>query len=269
MAGSSKIGNLADKAAQATKGSRERSTIEFPYGDLNDAVEVAHAIHQNAGTSCSPDQLAAYMGQSVSSGAFRLKIATARTFGLVETERGIVTLSPLGRRMVDVSQEREAKVAAFLAVPLYRAIFEKFKGHLLPPPAAVAREMGALGVSSKQTDKARQAFERSADQAGFFAHGNDRLVMPSRAQRAEAVAAPISASAPKPVAYGGGGGGNGNGIDPIIRGLMERLPPPDSQWPLADRARWLQTVAGAFGIVYRLAENDTGEIVITLSERNS
>jgi hypothetical protein len=31
-----------------------------------------------------------------------------------------------------------------------------------------------VGVSSKQTGKARQAFMRSARQAGFFAQGNDR-----------------------------------------------------------------------------------------------
>ena len=49
---------------------------------------------------------------------------------------------------------------------------------MLPPAAALEREMGQLGVASKQTGKARQAFERSAEQAGFFAHGADRLVMP-------------------------------------------------------------------------------------------
>ena len=38
--------------------------------------------------------------------------------------------------------------------------------------------MANLGVSSKQTSRARQAFERSANDAGFFQHGMDRLVMP-------------------------------------------------------------------------------------------
>jgi hypothetical protein len=36
-----------------------------------------------------------------------------------------------------------------------------------------------LGVAKKQTDKARQTFQRSAQQAGFFAYGQDRLVMPA------------------------------------------------------------------------------------------
>ena len=41
----------------------------------------------------------------------------------------------------------------------------------MPPAAALEREMVELGVSPKQKDKARQVFERSAEQAGFFATG--------------------------------------------------------------------------------------------------
>jgi hypothetical protein len=38
--------------------------------------------------------------------------------------------------------------------------------------------MAELGVSGKQTPRARQALQRSAEQAGFFRHGRDRLVHP-------------------------------------------------------------------------------------------
>lgn len=269
MAGKSDVRQMprGSEAPREDVQKRERSSIEFPYGDLKDAAEVANAIHANAGTSCSPDQLAAYMRQTTSSGAFRLKIATARVFGLVETERGLVALTALGRRIVDAGQEKDARASAFLKVPLYQAIFEKFKGHLLPPPAALEREMLGFGVSPKQTDKARQAFERSADQAGFFSLGTDRLTMPAGAKRPET--APVKA----PSFYGGGasypaggsgGGGGGGDVDPIIRGLVDRLPPPDSKWPLADRVRWLQTAANAFGLVYQPPENENGEITITV-----
>jgi hypothetical protein len=49
---------------------------------------------------------------------------------------------------------------------------------VLPPAAALSRDIVALGVSEKQKDRARLIFERSADQAGFFEHGKQRLVMP-------------------------------------------------------------------------------------------
>ena len=40
-----------------------------------------------------------------------------------------------------------------------------------------------LIVSEKQKDRARQVFERSAEQGGFFEHGKNRLVMPAVAVR--------------------------------------------------------------------------------------
>jgi hypothetical protein len=62
---------------------------------------------------------------------------------------------------------------------LYEAIFAKYKGYSLPPPKAIEREMISLGVAPKQADRARQVFERSAQQAGFFAHGSDHSVKPA------------------------------------------------------------------------------------------
>ena len=187
------------------KTTRERSTIEFPYGDLETGIAVARAIYQNAGLNCATDQLAGYMRQTVTSGAFRQSVATARIFGLVETERGSVALTDLGQRIVDPSQERASRADAFLAVPLYRAIYDLHRGHPLPPASALEREMRELGVAAKQTDRARQAFDRSADQAGFYGQGRDRLVMPA-ARSDEPPADHDEGDA-------GGGAGGGDGGD--------------------------------------------------------
>ena len=69
-------------AAAAAEGEaddkRERSTIRFPYGDLDDAQEIAQGV-QHWGLACGIDQLAAQLQQTVSSGAFRMKLATAST----------------------------------------------------------------------------------------------------------------------------------------------------------------------------------------------
>lgn len=248
------IGNNADLAkAPREKQRRERSTIEFPYGDLDDAIEVARAIHENAGTNCSPDQLAGFMRQTVTSGAFRLKIGTARIFGLVETERGSVTLAPLGRQIMDQSLAKSARANAFLTVPLYQAVFDKFKGHMLPPLAALEREMANLGVAQKQTDRARQAFERSAEQAGFFAHGTDRLIMPSGLSRPET--APLE-TPPKDTKRRNGS--DEPPMHPFIKGLLETLPPAHSDWSIPDRVKWLETASNIFGLIY----NGSGTIKI-------
>ena len=56
----------------------------------------------------------------------------------------------------------------------------------MPPAAALSRDMVTLGVSEKQKDRARLVFERSAEQAGFFEQGNQRLVMQGVAYQPEA-----------------------------------------------------------------------------------
>lgn len=239
---------LKEQIPEGQKQKRERSSIEFPYGDIDDAVAVASAIHANAGVGCTTDQLAGYMKQVATSGAFRLRLSTARIFGLIETERGSITLTALGRHIVDPSHEQVARANAFLTVPLYREIFDKYKGHLLPPAAALEREMASLGVSNKQTDKARQAFERSAERAGFFEYGNDRLVMPGGARAPETK--PID---PKPIRERGGGGGNGGndgGNDPLIDALIQKLPKTDKPWSADDRVTWLRMMAMAFQMAY-------------------
>jgi|SRR5580692_5707985 hypothetical protein len=83
--------------------------------------------------------------------------------------------------IVDPSREREAKVKAFLAVPLYGKLYEHYRGKVLQPTQALTRELVLLGVAQKQADRARQTFERSASAAGFFGMGRDKLIMPAGA----------------------------------------------------------------------------------------
>lgn len=256
---------------------RERSSIQFPYNDLSSAIEIARAIHANAGTECTLDQLAAYLKQSMTSGAFRLRVSAAATFGLTENERGKVRLTPLGRRITDPSQEAAARADAFLAVPLYARVYENFKGYTLPGAAAIEKFMRDVGVSSKQTDKARQVFLRSARQANFFEHGEDRLVRPASAPGPGTP--PIDSGAgkeePTPDPKKGGGSGSGGGnerrLHPFIQGLLDTIPnipdPTDKpEWPVADRAKWLQTAANIFDLIYK---GDGGiEIKAAMAQRS-
>jgi hypothetical protein len=217
-------------AKQATVDARhnDRSTIVFPYLDLDAAAGVAKAIYDRAGFSdCDLDEMAAHLGQTVS-GALRLKTSTAKTFGFVEkSDRGSFRLSQLGQRLMAPETEAAARAEAFLNIPLYRTIYERYRGKLLPPAKALEREMVQMGVAPKQADKARQTFERAAKQGGFFAQGNDRLVAP-RFDR-ETLPPPQTmridaseTSQPK----GGGGGGDGPSR-PLEYELIDLLKRPD------------------------------------------
>jgi hypothetical protein len=58
-------------------------------------------------------------------------------------------------------------------------------------------------------------------------------------------------------------------VDLLIQGLVNRLPRPDSTWSLDDRAKWLRTAAGIFGLVYKTRDGDHGEISIVLAKDES
>jgi hypothetical protein len=225
---------------------RQRSRIGFPYTPLDDAVTMAQAIHAHVGMNdCDDDQLAAWTDQSPKSSTFRNQYYAGRTFGILAGQGNKHRLTDLGRIVVDPSRLREGKARAFLTVPLYKAIFEKNKGGVLPPAAALEREMVGLGVSEKQKGRARQVFERSAEQAGFFEHGKNKLVMPGVASGGH-----HRKVDEKPLGGGGGGGGGAGADDPLIAALIQKLPPAGTDWSTDERVAWLQLMIMGFQVAY-------------------
>src|SRR5450631_3811167 len=102
--------------APAEERKRVRSEIEFPYADLENAVELAQTLHSRAGTSCELEELAAWMNQSSTGGTFRTRVSAAKIFGLIETAQGRATLTQLGRDILDkTGLERGARCDAFLS----------------------------------------------------------------------------------------------------------------------------------------------------------
>jgi hypothetical protein len=235
-------------------GKNDRSTIEFPYYDLESAIRIAQVIHERAGGRCSLDQLAALLEMAPNTGGFRARISPARTFGLITSERSAVFLTELGEQIVDPSHEAAARIEAFLTVPLYRALFDKFRSKLLPKTEGLERSIVELGVAPKQAGKARNAFERSAQLAGFFDNGKDRLIEPIRRE----VSAKTVVNAPaeieqiphRPVRESN---------NPLISGLFEKLPSQGSTWEEKDRIKWLSAANTIFDLLYE------GEASITIS----
>lgn len=257
--------------AAAIKGSekREQSSIAFPYLALDSAIEVAQAVYERSGYgSCDLDELAAEMKQVIS-GAFRLKTGTAKIFDVIDKDgRSSVKLTELGKQIISDETARAAKVEAFMRVPLYLAVYEQYKGQKLPPMKALEREMAKLGVAVKQADKARQAFERSARQAGFFEAGDDRLVRPKIEPLAKIDGDEIDERAGEREREherqrerrrdGGDGGGP---QDPLIVGLVKRLPEAGTSWNDDARAAWLRLATSIFDVVY---DGGHGEITINV-----
>ena len=245
----------SEKAGEADDNdARQRSTISFPYEDLGSAAEIAQAIHSNVGMGDGEDeQVAAWTNQSHKSSGFRAQMGAARLFGLIESSSGRHRLAELGRMIVDPQRTREARVRAFLNVPLYNAVFEKYKGGVLPPTAAFERDIQGLGVSEKMKDRARRGLEKSAEFAGFYEQGKTRLVRPGIAVREEPeTRKPETGEDSQPTPKNKNGGDDGFGSqDALIIGLFRKLPQPAAEWAEEDRQKWLQTAANIFDLVYK------------------
>lgn len=171
-------GTFESAETNGNKGARQRSSIVFPYSPLRDAELIAEKLMQSWGGSATQDQIAGSLGTTPRSGTFRNKLGSARIFGAVSVSRGNVKLTDLGHRLVDGQEKAAARVEAFLKVPLYEEIYKTYEGKALPPDVGLERKIAELGVSSKQTAKARQAFKSSAQLAGFFETDRTRLIPP-------------------------------------------------------------------------------------------
>lgn len=252
---------------------KDRSTVDFVYTDLDNAVEIAQGVHAVGGTACDHDQLAAHLGLEAKGGGFRLRVIGAKAFGLVTYERGgRTTLTELGRRIIDPQQEKAARVDAFLTVELYQKVFEQFKGSPLPPHAGLERALVSLGVGEKVKDKARQVLQRSAKQAGFFDLSQDRLTKPSI--RTASVQQPPKVEGDdsdkqKSIGKAGGGNGGGGNFHPFVEGLLRTLPTPETNWSIAGRVKWLQAASHVFDLIYTTEDptDQQGATFIEISKK--
>jgi hypothetical protein len=286
--------NVAPGAKPSARASKfvtrhnEQSSVVFPYMDMDAGISVARAILGAGGVPLTRDQLAGVMNTNAGSGSFITKTATARIFGLIASVQGKYELTNLGFEIIDSDEKRQqaARAQAFQTVPLYRRIYEEFKGRQLPPrPKGLEQAFAKFGVSSKQTYNARLAFDRSATQAGFFSAGPDRLIEPIigagkvaltsvSSATATAIAKPLSIDRNRsPAEENNGDRENGRTaaerstpetkrLHPFIQGLLDSLPQPDTNWTVDGRAKWLQAAANIFDLMYK----GSGEIHISVKD---
>lgn len=243
---------------------RGKSTIEFPYLDLDNAVEIVEAIHKVEGDRCSWNQLAAFLKVQPTGGGFRMRMLTAKMFGLVTYDRGQVSLTDCGIHAADPSHEKRARFDAFMSVPLFKQLFDRFNGQPLPPVAAIERAIETLGVAPKQKERARQVFQRSAKQAGLFELASDRLTVPPGLNSPRKSADDTKKEQETDQKEDRRRASTGGGLPPFIQGLIDKLPPPDAKWDMASRAKWLTTAANIFDLMYTAEDPQNAGLTVTL-----
>ena len=229
--------------------SRERSTIQFPYMNLETVLPLPKAIHAIGGHDCERGQLAAQMGLTVNGGQFRTKLQNARNFGLLKYSGESVELTDIGIALCDPDTEKEALVQAFLSVSLFSQLYETFRDHKLPPDAAIQRRMIEEGVAYKQAQRARQVFKSSAATAGFFAIARDKLVRPHTSSSSGRFSK--EASPPQEGNHSGGGDEPpGGSRHPLMQALLAEMPESGTRWERDHCVMWLNMMLLSFGMMY-------------------
>jgi hypothetical protein len=209
---------------------------------------------EGRGHRCRVDELAADLDQERSSGAFRSRMSAGRMFGATEVVRGDISLTELGQQISNPDTRANALAEAFLNVPLYKEIHGKFAGSKLPPGPGIEAEMIRLGVPPKQAQKARQALIRSAETAGYFRSGRDRLVRPPAStigtghSGAPAPEKPAVPRAEVPM-----------GEHELIRGLVAQLPAQGQRFTPKQRRRWLEAAKLNLELIYAADDEDDAQ----------
>jgi len=250
---------------------KQLSGIGYPYFDFNDSLTVAELIHTQGGGACDIDQLAAWLDyKSTGSGTFASRLASARYFGLIgNTQGGRVAITERARAILTPIMPDDAvrgRADAFLAVPLYKQVFDQYRGNTLPPDVGLSNLFQQqFKILPERVQQAVRVFKDSATQTGFFQSARDRLIRPS----ATAVSTPVNAEQPIDAKreetqterrrVSSGGGDDGSGVNPSILGLLRKLPQPGDNWTKADQQAFLEAFTAVVKFIYPVKEASKGE----------
>jgi hypothetical protein len=241
-----------------------RSGASFPIIQLKDVIEMVRLIDRHGGRM-RYDEIAGAMEQRRDSGAFRGKTAAGHMFGATETVSREASLTDLGRRMAVPETEADALTEAFLNVPLYRALFDRYAadGGKLPMTRDIDIDIERLGVSPNRAAKARQMFLRSAETAGYFRSGRDRLIRPSTGSARTAAGTITSMQAHSPELREAEQVSHAEAAPVaehwLVKALVAELPPRDKPPTAAQLRHFMQTMQMNLETIYGVQIEESGE----------
>lgn len=235
-----------------------------PFFDFNDSLQVPSLIINRGGGSADLDQLAAWLNyKSPNSGTFATRMASARYFGLIGPARaGRVEATERARLIIAPVMPEDAATAraeAFLAVPLFKKMFDQLRGQQLPPDVGLKNLLiHTHKVPADNAGRVVRLFKDSAEQTGFFSSAPNRLIRPSAGAPAPAAQSQPPASQPATPAadaervrrVGGGGGDGPTSVHPAVVGLLRELAEKGPTWNAAEQKGFLDAFGGLVRFIY-------------------
>lgn len=245
--------------------------FKFTSHDLAASIEVAKSIEDHGGIA-SQDELAVLLGyKSKNNGAFLSRVASARAFGLLAGQAGALEPSLRARTILRPdypATEQRARLEAFEDVPLYKAVLDHYHGQPLPDAKGLQNALETRWqIHADRSATVLSRLMDSAEQAGLFAVSGDRtrMVRPSVSEPARRNVAPTDAAPPvsAPTHHPSAASLTDARHHKVIDGVLDMLPPTDSEWPERDMAQWLSFFESALRVVYRApaplgGRNNTG-----------
>lgn len=120
---------MADK----TKTRRKNRAIAL---GLADALRMVEQIHRQGGGGGVPrNSLESIIDSKPTSSLYDRKLAALKSYGLIETQGNMVSLSPLGKAYatpISSENKKQSALQAFRNIPLFDGLLSRFEGKPLP-----------------------------------------------------------------------------------------------------------------------------------------
>lgn len=129
--------SAADEGQKSTSGrkTRQRSVYLFPAYGFTTALDIARRVEDGGGGTLAEETLAFGMGLSSKGSGFRLKTLAARQFQLTSKQGPTLITTPVAKSILRPISNGDALRGyrkAFLSVPLFHAVAERYRGQRLP-----------------------------------------------------------------------------------------------------------------------------------------
>jgi hypothetical protein len=146
---------------------------EYPMASLKKSIELAKAVDELGG-NCSIDMCAEKLNRQVS-GGFRYVIYGATKFNLVVQTKGMLTITSLYKdiKLSYSEEQKEAYLqAAFLNVPLFKNVCDRFKDQKLPINILDKLLVREFGVGERIVSRVKKYFVEGAKMVGLLSPDN-------------------------------------------------------------------------------------------------
>lgn len=144
--------------------------VQYPRIDLSEALRVARVAY-DLGGSASSGLVADKIGMSEGGGAFQARLSSTAKYGLIVRKGDIVSATGLATDIFTAYSEDERKALqfkAFLNVPLFRDIYERFSHSKLDLSIFEKILVREYSVDRKIASSVARYFVRSAEQIGVM-----------------------------------------------------------------------------------------------------